>query len=85
MSTATGYASEVHQPSDRMIWDHATESNSNWAEIGSIAPRIGCTPKTPRRWDRRAEADSAQGLATIREMTLKCCQLWEKGVRPFEN
>ncbi len=30
---------------------------SQWATIGSITPKIGCTPETLRKWVRQSERD----------------------------
>jgi len=43
-----------------MVLEHQGEHESQWAAIGSIASKIGCTPETLRKWVRRAERD--QGL-----------------------
>ena len=42
------------------MFEHQGEHASQWAAIGSIANKIGCTPETLRKWVRRAERD--QGL-----------------------
>jgi transposase-like protein len=60
MKTATRYAPEVRQRAVRMVLDHERNYTSQWAAIGSIAPKIGCTPETLRRWVRQAERDSGQ-------------------------
>ncbi len=41
----------------RVVRDHAGDHASQWAAIGSIAPKIGCTPETLRTWVRRSERD----------------------------
>ena len=43
-----------------MLQEHQGEHASQWAAIGSIASKIGCTPETLRKWVRRTETD--QGL-----------------------
>jgi transposase-like protein len=43
-----------------MVLEHAGDYPSQWAAIGSIAAKIGCTAETLRSWVRRAERD--QGL-----------------------
>jgi len=43
-----------------MVVDHASDHASQWAAIGSIAAKIGCTAETLRKWVRQAERD--QGL-----------------------
>ena len=43
-----------------MVLEHQSEHASQWAAMGSIAAKIGCTPETLRGWVRQAERD--QGL-----------------------
>jgi transposase len=43
-----------------MVLEHGADHTSQWAAIGSIAAKIGCTGETLRNWVRQAERD--QGL-----------------------
>lgn len=43
-----------------MVLEHQEDYSSQWSCIGSIAPKIGCTCETLRRWVRQAERD--QGI-----------------------
>jgi transposase-like protein len=43
-----------------MVLEHRGEHASEWATIGSIASKIGCTGETLRGWVRQAGCD--QGL-----------------------
>ena len=43
-----------------MVREHQGEHESQWAAIGSIAAKIGCTAETLRRWVRQAEKDSGE-------------------------
>jgi len=60
MNKATRYSPEVRERAVRLVFEHQGEHQSQWAAIGSIASKIGCTPETLRKWVRRAERD--QGL-----------------------
>jgi len=40
-----------------MVLEHAVDFASQWATIGSIASKIGCTGETLRKWVRQAESD----------------------------
>jgi transposase len=40
-----------------MVLEHQGEHGSQWAAIGSIATKFGCTRVTLRRWVRQAERD----------------------------
>ena len=57
MNTSKRYAPEVRQRAVRMVFDHEADYPSQWAAIGAIAPKIGCTPETLRSWVRQAERD----------------------------
>ena len=58
--TAASYSPEVRERAVRMVLDGAGEHASQWAAIGSIAARIGCTAETLRRWVRQAERDGGK-------------------------
>jgi len=58
--TSPRYSPEVRARAVRMVLDHQADHPSQWAAIGSIASKIGCTPETLRSWVRQAERD--QGL-----------------------
>jgi transposase len=40
-----------------MLVEHQAEHASEWAAIGSIASKIGCSAETLRKWMRQAERD----------------------------
>jgi transposase-like protein len=42
------------------VFEHEGEHDSQWAAIGSIASKIGCTAETLRKWVRQAERDQGQ-------------------------
>src|SRR5215212_382215 len=58
--TSNRFSPEVRQRAVRMVVDHGGDHASQWAAIGSIAAKIGCTAETLRKWVRQAERD--QGL-----------------------
>ncbi len=55
--TAASYSPEVRERAVRMVLNGAGEHGSQWAAIGSIAAKIGCTSETLRRSVRQAERD----------------------------
>jgi transposase len=58
--TSNRFSPEVRQRSVRMVLEHGGDHASQWAAIGSIAAKIGCTAETLRKWVRQAERDSDQ-------------------------
>ena len=56
-----------------MVLEHEGEHDSQWAAIGSIAAKIGCTAETLRKWVRQTERDQGQrpGLTTEERERLK--------------
>jgi len=52
------------------------QHGSQWAAIEAIAPKIGCTPETLRKWVRRDEHDSGkrEGLTSSDRDRLKCLE-----------
>ena len=58
--TSNRFSPEVRQRAVRMVLDHGGDHASQWAAIGSIAGKIGCTAETLRKWVRQAERDQGQ-------------------------
>src|SRR3954462_11183272 len=54
------FSPEVRQRAVRMVLEHGGDHGSQWAAIGSIAGKIGCTAETLRKWVRQAERDQGQ-------------------------
>ena len=60
MKTTTRYSPEVRERAVRLVFEHESEYESQWAALSSIASKIGCTPETLRKWVRRAERDEGK-------------------------
>jgi transposase len=73
MTKRNRYSPEVKDRAVRMVLEHQEEYGSQWAAISSIAPKIGCTNETLRRWVRQAERDQGlrAGLTTSERERLK--------------
>ena len=73
MKTTTRYSPEVRERAVRLVFEHESEYESQWAALSSIASKIGCTPETLRKWVRRAERDEGKrpGLTSDERERLK--------------
>ena len=52
------YSPEVRTRAVRMVLEHQQNYDSQWAAISAIAPKIGCTAQTLRKWLRQKETDT---------------------------
>ena len=73
MSKTKKYSSEVRERAVRLVLDHEQDYPSQWAAIGSVAEKIGCTAETLRNWVRQAERDQGRraGLSTDERSRIK--------------
>ena len=54
------YSLEVKERAVRMVGEHRSQYESEWAAIVSIATKIGCTPESLRVWIRQGERDKGK-------------------------
>ena len=73
MARPNRYSPEMRERAVRLVREHGPEHPSQWAAIGSIASKLGCTAETLRKWVRQAERDSGQrgGLTTDERQRFK--------------
>ena len=73
MARRSRYSPEVRERAVRMVSEHEGEHGSQWAALSSIAPKIGCTAETLRKWVRQAERDQGvrPGLTSDERARLK--------------
>ena len=73
MRKSSKFSAEVRERAVRLVFEHQHEHESQWAAIGAIAVKIGCTAETLRKWVRQAERDAGKraGLTTGERERLK--------------
>lgn len=73
MGRPSRYSPEVRERAVRMVREQAAEHASPWAAMEAIAPKLGCTSETLRRWVRQAERDTGlrAGLTTNERQRLR--------------
>jgi transposase-like protein len=66
-----------------MVFEHQDQYESQWAAMGSIAEKIGCTTESLRKWVRQAERDQGRkpGLSTDERERLKGLERENKELR----
>lgn len=69
MRKSPKFSPEVIEPAVRMVFDAKDQYRSQWAAIGSITSKIGCTDETLRKWVRQGEHNSGvrPGLTTAEQ------------------
>ena len=83
MSSSNKYSPEVRERAVRMVLEHQSAHDSQWAAIGSIAEKIGCTSETLRKWVRQAERDQGRrpGLTSAERERLKALERENRALR----
>jgi len=76
MNTHKRYSPEVRERAVRMVFEHQSDHDSQWAAVASIASKIGCTAETLRKWVRQAERDQGlrEGLTTSERERIKALE-----------
>ena len=83
MSSSNKYSPEVRERAVRMVLEHPSAHDSQWAAIRSIAEKIGCTSETLRKWVRQTERDQGRrpGLTSAERERLKALERENRELR----
>ena len=67
---------EMRERAVRLVQEQQPQHASQWAAITALAPKLGCTAETLRRWVRQAERDAGArpGLTTDERQQLKALE-----------
>ena len=65
-SSQQRFSPEVRERAVRLVLEQAKEHPSQWAAISAVAPKLGCTKETLRRWVREAERETGQRAGPTR-------------------
>ena len=81
--TSNRFSPEVRERAVRMVLEHGSNHASQWAAIGSIASKIGCTGETLRKWVRQVERDQGQrpGLTSDERERIKTLERENRELR----
>ena len=73
MSRQGRFSPEVRERAVKLVLEHQGEYDSQWAAIGSVAAKIGCTAETLRGWVRQHERDTGrrEGMTTTEKERIK--------------
>ena len=73
MGRPSRFSPEVRERAVRMVEEHREAHASEWAVLQSVAPKLGCTAETLRKWVRQAQRDTGYrpGLTTSERERLK--------------
>ena len=76
MGRPSRYSPELKDRAVRRVQEQAAEHPSQWAAMEAIAPKLGCSSETLRKWVRQTERDAGQrpGLTTEERERLKALE-----------
>ena len=76
MSRQGRFSPEVRERAVKLVLEHQAEYDSQWAAIGSVAAKIGCTAETLRGWLRQHERDTGKrdGVTTAEKERIRALE-----------
>jgi len=73
MNTTKRYTPKFRERAVRLVEEHQKDGKSEWSAMQAISQKLGCTPKSLRRWVRQAQRDGGTraGLSSDDRARLK--------------
>ena len=65
MNRSKRFSPEIRERAVRMVFEHQSEYESEWATMCSISSKIGCTAEALRKWVRRSETDMDASVGSV--------------------
>ena len=83
MKHSNRYSPELRERAVRLVLDHQGEHESQWAAIGSVSSKVGCSAETLHKRVRRAECDKGvrPGLTSAERERLKTLERENRELR----
>jgi transposase len=72
------YEADTKAKAVRLVRDHASDYESEWAAITAVSGRLGMTAETLRKWVRQAEVDAGQAPGVPTESAREIRELKRK-------
>src|SRR5258706_15658548 len=81
------FSPEVRERAVKMVLERQGEYDAQWAAIGSVAAKIGCTAETLRSWLRQHERDAGkrEGPATSEKERIKALERENRELRQADE
>ncbi len=84
MAKGSRYSAEFRERAVRMVREAVASHDSEWAAIGSVSEKLGCSTEGLRKWLRRAEVDAGERPGTTTEERERIKEL-EREVRELRR
>jgi transposase-like protein len=76
MSRASKFSPEIRERLVKMVLEHQSEYESQWAAMMSVSAKVGCTAEMLRGWVRQHERDGGKrdGMTSTEKERIKALE-----------